>query len=146
MKMTHSKKMLSLILCLVLVAAMTLFSSGCSGKNQSDTLVFTETEDKVLGTGAVKFTLVAVDAEDNKVNFQISTDKATVGEALLELGIIEGEESQYGLFVKTVNGLTVDFDKHKMYWAFYINGAYATSGVSETQIEAGATYTYKAEK
>ncbi len=144
MKKTHFRKMLSFILCLLIVAAITLMASGCGGKNES--LVFAETEGKVLGTGAVKFTFVAIDAADNEVKFEVNTDKGTVGEALLEHGLIAGEESQYGLYVKTVNGLTLDFDKHKMYWAFYVNGNYATAGVSETEIEAGATYTYKAEK
>ena len=144
MKKTHFKKMLSFILGLCLVAAMTIMASGCNGKKES--LIFTDTEGKTLGTGAVKFTFVAVDAANNEVKFEVNTDKSTVGEALLEQGLIVGEESQYGLYVKTVNGLTLDFDKHKMYWAFYVNGNYATAGVSESKIETGATFAIMAEK
>ena len=69
-----------------------------------------------------------------------------MGDALLELKLIDGEESQYGLYVKTVNGVTADFDKDKEYWAFYVNGEYAMSGVDTTEIEAGATYSFKVEK
>ena len=42
--------------------------------------------------------------------------------------------------VNTVNGVTADWDKDQTYWAFYINGEYATTGVSQTPLEEGATY------
>ena len=32
------------------------------------------------------------------------------------------------------------------YWAFYIDGEYATSGIFDTEIVNGATYTVKLEK
>ena len=69
-----------------------------------------------------------------------------MGEALQELELIDGEEGPYGLYVKTVNGITADFDKYKEYWAFYIDGEYAMSGVDKTEIEAGSTYSFKVEK
>ena len=77
--------------------------------------------------------------------FQIHTDKTTVGDALVELGLIEGEESEYGLYVKTVNGVTVDYDTDGKYWAFYVDGAYAQTGADSTEVTAGATYTFKVE-
>ena len=69
-----------------------------------------------------------------------------MGEALLDAGLIAGEESGYGLYVKTVNGTTLDFDKDGAYWAFYINDEYAQAGVDSTSITAGETYAFKAEK
>ena len=78
--------------------------------------------------------------------FEVSTDKAVVGEALQELGLIDGEEGPYGLYVKTVNGKTLDYNKDGAYWAFYINGEYATTGVDTTNIVAGTSYAFKAEK
>ena len=84
-------------------------------------------------------------SQGKETAYQISTDKKTVGEALVELNLIAGEDSQYGLNVKTVNGVTVDYDKDGKYWAFYVNGAYASKGVDSTDIEAGATYSFKVE-
>ena len=69
-----------------------------------------------------------------------------MGEALLDKGLIAGDDSEYGLYVKTVNGVTLDYDKDGMYWAFYINGEYAQTGVDSTDITAGAEYAFKAEK
>ncbi|MDD5953930.1 MAG: DUF4430 domain-containing protein [Firmicutes bacterium] len=43
----------------------------------------------------------------------------------------------------TVNGITADWDTEKAYWAFYIDGEYAQTGVDATEITAGATYTFE---
>jgi len=59
-----------------------------------------------------------VDKEGSETQFEIHTEKETVGEALVELGLIAGEESEYGLYVKTVNGITADYDKDGVYWRF----------------------------
>ena len=68
------------------------------------------------------------------------------GKALLDQGVIAGEDSSYGLYVKTVNGITLDYDTDGMYWAFYINGEYAQTGVDATGVENGAVYAFRAEK
>ena len=68
-----------------------------------------------------------------------------MGEALLELELIAGEEGQYGLYVTTVNGITLDWDKDGKYWAFYIDGEYATTSLDLTDITPGTTYSLKAE-
>ena len=48
--------------------------------------------------------------------------------------------------MKTVNGITADYDVDQTYWAFYVNGEYATSGADTTAIEEGAAYSFKVEK
>ena len=65
---------------------------------------------------------------------------AIVGDALQELGLISGDEGPYGLYVKTVNGITVDYDKDGKYWAFYIGKEYAMTGIYDTDIADGAQY------
>ena len=67
-------------------------------------------------------------------------------EALLELELINGDEGQYGLYVKEVNGITADYDVDQTYWAFYVDGEYAMSSVDTTEIEDGKTYSFKVEK
>ena len=158
MQMKHSKKLMSFILCMVLIVAMALGTTGCNGKTSKDTSsgVGTEsniqadgsgsaTDVNILGTGSTEFGLTVVDQEGSETQFEIHTDKETVGEALLELGLIAGEESEYGLYVKTVNGITADYDKDGTYWAFYINGEYASSGVDSTKITEGESYSFKVE-
>ena len=99
-----------------------------------------------LGEGAVSFNLLVTDREGVETKFVIHTDETTVGAALLGLGLIEGKEDTYGLYVKKVNGITADYDVDKTYWAFYINGEYAMSGVDATKIAEGESYMFKVEK
>ena len=96
-------------------------------------------KDMQFGEGA-KTVIVEVKAEEQLVTFTIKTDKETVGAALLEHNLIAGEESQYGLYVKVVNGMTADYDVDQSYWAFYINGEYAMTGVDSTTITEGVIY------
>ena len=160
MKLRNKKGML--LLCMMLTAAM---AAGCSGKEKNETpsqvqntesLLQTEVEsigeeaselqENVVGEGAVEFLFTVVDKDGNETVFEVHTDKEMVGEALLEENLIAGEEGQYGLYVKTVNGITADYDTDGTYWAFYIDGEYAMSGVDTTAIEEGVTYTFKVEK
>jgi hypothetical protein len=148
MKQTNAKKLLSFILCMVLIAAMALIASGCNAnKNDpADTTEQPKVEATKLGEGQTTFNFTVVDKDGNETKFEIKTNKTLVGEALQELNLIEGEPGAYGLYVKKVNGITADYDVDKTYWAFYVNGEYAVSGVDTTTIEAGATYTFKVEK
>lgn len=159
MKNVKNQKWTSMFLCMMLVVAMALTSVGCGGKNQdakneSSAAVQSEasveasvaTEATVLGQGNIKFTFTVVDQDGNETDFQILTDKETVGEALLDVDLIAGDESEYGLYVKTVNGVTADYDKDQTYWAFYINGEYANTGVDSTTVEDGAVYSFRIEK
>lgn len=95
--------------------------------------------DTTLGEGKTTFKL-EVKVENKSVFLTINTDKDTVGAALLENKVIEGEESQYGLYIKKVNGITADYDIDKSYWAFYVDGEYASSGADTTKIEKDKTY------
>ena len=164
MKLT-GKKIKSMLLCMMLTMAMAITAVGCGSKTENTTdtqknteisIVNTEStveteavaetesvdaavaQEIILGEGSVKFTFIVVDADGN--------DKETVGDALLELNLIEGDDSEYGLYVKTVNGITADYDTDQTYWAFYVNGEYASTGVDSTPVNEGDTYEFKVEK
>lgn len=142
-------RILSVILCVVLIAAMALFTSGCSDKKgyEPPKEITTISEGvSQLGEGEKSFTFTITDADGSETELKINTDKTLVGEALQELGLLAGEEGPYGLYVKTVNGITVDYDTDGKYWAFYIDGEYAPTGVDVTEIKEGATYSFKVEK
>lgn len=149
MKTNGMKKTTSLILCTVLTVAMALSATGCNGSRNNDTpSVSTDAaaDAKVLGEGSASFDFTVTDPDGSTSAFEIHTDKTTVGEALLELELIAGDDSEYGLFVKTVNGITLDYDKDGKYWAFYVDGEYAVSGVDSTPVTADGSYAFKAEQ
>lgn len=147
MRMTHLKHKLSILLCIVLIAAMALLATGCINSKEpvSSTPTISQTQSTELGQGATAFTFTVVDGEGKETVFLIHTDKKIVGEALQELQLIDGEEGPYGLYVKTVNGLTVDYDKDGKYWAFYANDQYASAGVDVTEITPDTKYSFKVE-
>ena len=162
MKTTFKSKWLSRLLCLVLVAAAALATAGCGetreepqtaaedatvlGEGEMTASVVLLEDGAELGEGETEFLFTITDLDGKETCVTIHTDKATVGEALQELGLIVGEEGPYGLYVKTVNGITVDYDADKAYWAFYINGRYAMSGVDVTNIISGDTYELRVEQ
>ena len=147
MRKTNLKKALSFLLCMALIAAMALFATGCSDKKTAETVDGTTVyaDGDVVGEGAKQFTLVIADKDGNETRLEIHTDKDIVGEALLDNQVVAGEDSQYGLYVKTVNGITADFDTDGVYWAFYIDGEYAMTGVDATEITEGVTYSLRVE-
>ncbi|MCI8889860.1 MAG: DUF4430 domain-containing protein [Eubacterium sp.] len=146
------KKLSSCILCIVLIVAMALMTTGCNdntkdpSSSSDETNASVQADGNVLGEGSKQFSLTVSDADGSQTEFEIHTDQETVGAALQELELIDGEEGQYGLYVTTVNGITVDYDKDGMYWAFYVNDEYAQTGVDATEIKEGDSYALKAEK
>lgn len=147
-----NNKITSLLFCMMLIVAMAFCTTGCNGKTSTKNQATTaptqnvQTENTVLGEGQTTFPFIVVDKDGNETQFEIHTDKETVGEALLEHGLIEGEEGDYGLYVKTVNGITADYDVDQTYWAFYVNDKYAQNSVDLTKITAGESYSFKVEK
>ncbi len=125
------KRMLCLIGCMVLFAAMALGFTGCGHSTETQT---------------ASFQVLVTDLEGNETTFDITTEKATVGEALLEEGLIAGEDGEYGLYVTTVNGITLDWEADQKYWAFYIDGEYAVTGVDTTEVTDGAVYSFVPEE
>ena len=151
MKKNGLNKLLALLLALVMVLALAACGNqaqdnGGAGNDADVVTDGTVADGATVGQGKTAFIMEVTQLDGTTVTFTVNTDKETVGEALLELGIVAGDDTEYGLYVKTVNGVTLDYDTDGAYWAFYINGEYAMTGVDATSIEAGASYTLKAEK
>ena len=152
MRVKNNKKLVSWLLCMMLIVATALTTVGCgtdgqnSGEPATENASSADSNVTVLGEGKTEFDFTVVDKDGNETAFEIHTDKEMVGEALMELNLIAGDEGAYGLYVKEVNGITADYDVDQTYWAFYINDSYAASGVDVTAIEAGAKYAFKVEK
>ena len=137
------KQALKSTLSVILIAVTLLSLFACAASDPWADATYTS--DTSLGEGATTFTF-KVRAEDKTVTFTVSTDKQTVGEALLELGLISGSVESYGLYVKEVNGIRADYDKDGYYWALYIGSEYASLGVDSTAVTPGAEYTFAREK
>ncbi len=156
---TRCTKFLSLFLLLVLTAAIAITAIGCdNGKTNDDESAATTTvattlpdeaeapADNVRGEGNTQFVFKVVTASGETKTFTVKTNKNTVGEALLDAGLIAGDDGDFGLYVKTVDGETLDYNKDGMYWSFYVGDSYALKGVDSTEIESGVEYSFRAAK
>lgn len=91
--------------------------------------------------GAKTVTLQVVHGDGSAKDFKVSTDAEYLGEALLNEKLIEGENGEYGLFVKTVDGETVD-EANQEWWCLTKDGEMTTTGVDATPIADGETYVF----
>jgi len=98
-------------------------------------------EPKEVGEGAAQFTF-RVAGESEKAQYTVHTDAETVGEALLNVELVAGTVSMGSLMVTTVCGTALDYNEDGAYWAFYVNGEYAQTGVSETKIAPDTIYEF----
>lgn len=143
------KKFLAIILALVM--ALSLMACGNTAVQpdadaDADADAPVVTDGAALGEGAHSFTLEITDADGKTITATIHTDAETVGEALSNLEIVQGEDSEFGLYIKTVNGITADYDVDQTYWAFYIDGEYAQTSVDMTAVNDGSVYKLAVEK
>lgn len=133
-------------LALFLSALMLLSLVGCGGNAGQPAGNKVIEDGATIGEGEKSFVTEVVDADGNTVKFTVQTNEKTVGEALQKLGVIDGEEGDYGLYIKTVNGITADYNKDGVYWAFYVDGEYAMTGADMTDVVDGTVYTFRVEK
>ena len=122
----NKKKILIAIVLVVLVAALVA--------------VYFLTRPETFA-GRKDFTLEVVHGDGSTKEISCKSNLEFVGDALLEEGIIEGEEGPYGLYIHVVDGEKAVFEEDGAYWSFSINGEYAMTGVDQTPIEDGAVYT-----
>ena len=135
------KKIITSSVSVILVILSVLCLFACAEKVPAEGLWENATyrSDKEFGNGA-KTVKVEVKVGEQSVTFTINTDKETLGEALLEHSLIEGEEGPFGIYIKKVNGILADFDTDQSYWGFYKDGVLMMTGVDGTNISDGEHY------
>ena len=145
MKTARHQRFLSSLLLLLLSAAIALSAVACfdgQGSGVATTSQIPPVELENIGEGQTEFIFRTVFLSGESRDYRVRTDKINLAEALLELGLIEGEESIYGIYVKSVCGEVVDFNTHGKYWALYVNGEYSMVGASSVDIVSGFEYSF----
>ena len=77
-----------------------------------------------------------------RLSKELGVSRTPIREALLRLeqeNLITGSESEYGLFVETVDGETADSDAQE-WWCFTKGGEMLMTGVDDTVIADGEHY------
>ena len=94
----------------------------------------------------ITITISVFDKQDESIYTQnVESDKkylADVVKDIKELKVIT-EPSQYGEYITSMMGIEQGDD---YYWSYYIDGDYATVGISSCEIQDGKNYEFKIEK
>ena len=121
--MKQKKTIIAVAVLAVLILASVLIWQGTRPE--------TQTGDKTI--------TVSVVTDTETTDFTIATDAEYLRQALEQENLVEGSESEYGLFVTTVNGVTAD-DSQQQWWCFTRNGEMVETGIDSTPIADGETY------
>ena len=90
--------------------------------------------------GAKAYTVIVIHKDKTEQTFTYRTDAEFLDKALLEEGLIEGKEDQYGLIIEKVDGEAAIWETDNAYWSLYIGEEYATTGISATPVYDGSTF------
>lgn len=122
----NTKKIIAVIALLVMVAAAVFAYVQLSPK---------------ANAGDKAITVQVIHGDGSEKEFSISTDAETLRAALEPEGLIAGDDGEYGLFVKTVDGETVD-DANQEWWCVTKGGESLMTGVDGTMIADGEHYEF----
>ena len=132
--MKKMKLFLSLLFVMALTAATALTLGSCD-KNGGDDNATTQPREE-----AITITVTVTDDKGIDTVFTIETKAWYLRDALEQENLVEGEESEHGLYIKVVNGLRADFDLDKAYWSLLKGGEYLMTGVDTTLIADGDAF------
>ena len=126
-KTNNKKTLLYVGIAIVLVALIAVFAIVYGNSN------------KPAAAGSKTITVRIITGESETVTKTIQTDAEFLRGALEQENLVQGDESEFGLFVKTVNGVTVD-EAQQQWWCFTKGGETVNTGVDDTPIADGDTF------
>jgi hypothetical protein len=97
--------------------------------------------------GSKAYTLEVVDDNGKTTTYEGSTDAAYLKEVMDELAenedfSYEGTDSDYGIMINTINGVTADYNENNAYWAIYVNGEYGQYGADTQPVSDGDEFQF----
>ncbi len=132
-----NKKNITLLLCLVL-ALLCMFG------------VY-----KVFGPkiskGSKAVVIEVLNKESDLKTYKIKTDAEYLVDVMNELQdsqdfSYEGSESDYGLYITSINGQEAVYETDGSYWSIYVNNEYGMYGADQQPVNDGDTYRFAYEK
>lgn len=97
------------------------------------------TEDTEVGEGAHSV-FIEVKIGGKSVTLTVKSDKDNLADMLTENGLVEGDNGDYGLYIKKVNGITADYDTDNAYWGLNKDGEPTPVGASAITVTDGEHY------
>lgn len=91
------------------------------------------------GTTDGKTITVEVITDETTNSYTVETEEEFLRGALEQENLASGVDSDYGLYILTVDGITAD-DSIQQWWYVTVNGEMAETGVDWIVVEDGASY------
>lgn len=125
--MKNKKKLLLLLIPVVLIAALVAGYFLLKPKTAK---------------GSKNIEIRVVDNAGETKVYDVNTDAEYLRQAMEETkGLtFSGDESDYGLMVVEINGVTADYNVDQSYWAFYVNDEYCNYGVDSQPVADGDVF------
>lgn len=140
------KKLTVIVAVVVAIIAIILGFMACTNNpapNSADSQSLAASQTQSSSPDAVKEYLFEVTHKDGTTTKKtVTTTETTLDKALLDAGLVAGDEGEYGLFVTEVDGETADYSTDGGWWKFLVNGEESSVGVSSTNVENGSTYSF----
>ena len=89
--------------------------------------------------GGKNITVTVIHKDESQKVFELSTDQEYLGPALVEGKVVEDNQSDYGLYILTADGETVD-EANQEWWCLTKGGAEVTLGADQQPIYDGECY------
>ena len=90
--------------------------------------------------GSKGYTVTVVHKDGSEKVFEYRTDAEYLAEVLVDEGIVEDNQSEFGLYILVADGEYADYNADGGWWAVYEGDTQATVGASELPIKDGGTY------
>jgi len=133
-----------IIIAILLSALLLTAFAACGGSPAAETEMSTFAEPVTIlpdvGEGGNLILLLVVGPNGEREFLNVRSDEKTLGKALQAAGVVEGEVSQYGLYITRVRGVEASYETDQAYWALYVDGEYAAKGVDDYDLSSPHIY------
>lgn len=94
--------------------------------------------------GAKAIVIQVTDNNGVTTDYQHNTDAEYLSQVFDEIDglTVEGDVTEYGLYIKTINGVTADYDTDGAYWSIYVNGEYGSYGADSQPVADKDSYQF----
>ena len=131
----QKKSILAIAIVIILAIAMLLAYLAFAPKAQAGAKQITIIVNHLAGAAGTS------EPAKTQTTYNLQTDAKYLREALEENDLAQGPETEYGLWIQTVDGETADESKQE-WWGYTVNGEFAAYGVDQQVVTDGDIYEF----
>ncbi len=127
------KRATKLFSAFLAVALMSALMAGCSQQGAQ------ESETPTPAADGKQVTVTVTHKDGTAKDIVLNTQEETLGRALVTGGVVEDNQSTYGLYILTADGETVD-EANEEWWCITRGGEQVMTGADEVAIADGDAF------